>query len=85
MFFLPLPFNKTCETLSDIEGPVKSLSSIASPQLYILVNGKPTKANVVWHSLVNVCIIACAILDGNAMTVRASHTMVKKHIGITEL
>ena len=62
VFFLPLPFNKTCETLSDIEGPAKSLpSSIASPQLYILVNGKPTKANVVWRSLVNVDRVKAAI------------------------
>ena len=62
VFFLPLPFNKTCDTLSDIEGPAKSLpSSIASPQLYILVNGKPTKANVVWRTLVNVDRVKAAI------------------------
>ena len=59
VLFLPLPFNKTCETLSNVEGSAKS--GVASPELYILVNGKPTKANVVWHSLVNIDRVKAAI------------------------
>ena len=59
VFFLPLPFNKTCETLSSVEGSAKS--GVASPELYILVNGKPTKSNVVWRSLVNIDRVKAAI------------------------
>ena len=54
MFFLPLPFNKTLETL----GEVKHLSSaLPEPELYIILNGKPTKQQVVWCSFVNVDLV----------------------------
>ena len=57
MFFLPLPFNKTLETL----GQVKHLSStLPEPELYIILNGKPTKQQVVWHSLVIVDLVKIA-------------------------
>ena len=57
MFFLPLPFNKTLETL----GQVKHLSSaLPEPELYIILNGKPTKQKVVWRSLVNVDLVKIA-------------------------
>ena len=57
MFFLPLPFNKTLETL----GQVKHLSSaLPEPKLYITLNGKPTKQQVVWRSLVNVDLVKIA-------------------------
>jgi len=62
MFFLPLPFNKTSETFHDIEDPTKVLpTTLPAPELYILVHGKPTKANVVWRSLVNVEHVKAAI------------------------
>ena len=51
MFFLPLPLNKTMETLDDAKGGSPSLPN---PELYIIVNGRPTKSKVIWHSLVNV-------------------------------
>ena len=35
--------------------------SLASPELYIIVNGKPTKTKVVWHSLVDVNEIKKAV------------------------
>ena len=54
MFFLPLPFNKTRETLEEVEHPSTALPE---PELYIIVNGKPTKGQVVWRSLVNVDLI----------------------------
>ena len=58
MFFLPLPFNKTLETLDQ----VKHLSSVLpEPELYIILNGKPTEQKVVWRSLVNVDLIKTAV------------------------
>ena len=57
MFFLPLPFNKTLATLDQ----VKHLSSaLPEPELYIIVNGRPTKGQVVWRSLVNVDLVKTA-------------------------
>ena len=55
MFFLPLPLDKTLETLDGVEG------SLANPELYIIVNRKPTKGNVVWRSLVDVNQVKVAI------------------------
>ncbi len=46
MFFLPLPLNKTLETL----GQVEALSdALPDPELYIIVNGRPTTSTVVWR------------------------------------
>ena len=57
MFFLPLPFNKSLETL----GEVKHFSSaLPEPELYIILNGKSTKQQVVWRSLVNVDFVKVA-------------------------
>ena len=50
MFFLPLPLEKTLDTFDEVDNNV----SLASPELYIIVNGKPTKTKVVWRSLVDV-------------------------------
>ena len=51
MALLPLPFNETVETV----GQVNNLNSaLPEPELYIILNGKPTKQQHVWHSLVNV-------------------------------
>ena len=58
MFFLPLQFNKTLKTL----GQVKHLSSaLPEPELYIILNGKPTKQQVVWRSLVNVDLVKTTV------------------------
>ena len=46
MLFLPLPLKKTFETF---------------PELYIIVNGKPTTSKVVWRSLVNVNNVKTAV------------------------
>ena len=54
MFFLPLPLNKT---LDDVK---KHPSVLPDPELYIVVNGRPTKANIVWRSLVNVNYVKTA-------------------------
>ena len=51
IFFLPLPMHKIMETLGDVEEAEEALSN---PELYIIVNCKPTKDKVVRHSLVDV-------------------------------
>ena len=51
MFFLPLPLDKTLQTLDEVED---SNETLASPELYIIVNGRPTKNKVVWRTLVDV-------------------------------
>ena len=58
MFFLPLPLNKTLETLNQVD---QHDSVLPDPELYIIVNGRPTKSNVVWRSLVNVNHVKTAI------------------------
>ena len=71
MFFLPLPLEKTLETLGEVRQPgvAGSLDSpdgentthLPHPELYILVNGKPSKLNVVWRSRINVDALKGAI------------------------
>ena len=61
MFFLPLPLNKTLETLDQVESHSNEASSLPEPELYIIVNGKPTTSKVVWHSLVNVDNVKTAV------------------------
>lgn len=43
MFFLPLPLNNTFETVAGVEGT----DSLPDPEIYIIVNGIPTKDKVV--------------------------------------
>ena len=71
MFFLPLPLEKTLETLGEVRQPGvarsldspagKSTTHLSHPELYILVNGKPNKLKVVWRTLVNVDALKAAI------------------------
>ena len=61
MFFLPLPLNKTLETLGEVKHPSNKESTLPDPELYIIVNGKPTTSKVVWHSLVNVDHVKTAV------------------------
>ena len=58
MFFLPLPLRRTLETLDDVK---QKLCVLPDPELHIIVNGKPTKSNMVWCSWVNVNHIKRAI------------------------
>ena len=58
MFFLPLPLADTMETLEEVEQPTAQLPE---PNLYIIVNGKPTSRGVVWRSLVQVDNIIAAV------------------------
>ena len=59
MFHLPLPLEKTMATLDEagIDSP-----NLPKPELYITVNGQPTKSNTVWQTLVDVNRIKAALL-----------------------
>ena len=59
MFFLPLPLNKTLETLDRVKHCGDT--ALPDPELYIIVNGRPTKGKVVWRSLVDVNCVKAAI------------------------
>ena len=59
--FLPLPLNKTWDTLSEIELGGSGLVALPDPQLYIIVNGVPTKDKIVWQTLVDVNAVKLAI------------------------
>ena len=60
MFFLPLPLSKTLATLDEVGQSGSAKSALPNPELYIIVNGKPTK-QVVWCSLVDVNQVKAAI------------------------
>ena len=71
MFFLPLPMNKTFETLDqekDTNTSVARKCWLPNPELFIIVNGKPTKGKVVWRNLVNVNHIKVAINKQERLT-----------------
>ena len=59
MFHLPLPLEKTMATLDEagIDSP-----NLPKPELYIIVNGQPTKNNTVWQTLVDVNCVKAALL-----------------------
>ena len=61
MFFLPLPLKKTLDTLHQANLSGKRETALPDPELYIIVNGKPTKSKIVLHSLVNVAHINAAV------------------------
>ena len=62
MFFLPLPLDKTIQTIDDVMNS-RTMSSVGlpDPELYIVVSGKPSKQKVLWQSMVNVAHITAAI------------------------
>ena len=52
-----LPPNKTLAILGEAKGATDSMSlpsSLPEPEVYVIVNGKPTKGGVLWWNLVNV-------------------------------
>uniref|UniRef100_A0A1X7VCQ4 Uncharacterized protein n=1 Tax=Amphimedon queenslandica TaxID=400682 RepID=A0A1X7VCQ4_AMPQE len=58
MFYLPLPLEKTMETLNEVG--IDS-NHLPNPELYIIINGQPTKSNNVWRSQVDVNKIKAAL------------------------
>ena len=61
MFFLPLPLNKTWETLSEVHVSETDIVTLPDPELFIILNGVPTKNKVVWQTLVDVNALKLAI------------------------
>ena len=53
MFILPLPLEKTIKTLSESELP--------KPELYVIVDGAPTKEKVIWRSFIDIKKIKAAL------------------------
>ena len=62
MFFLPLPLDKTLQTIEDVENS-KDVDSVGltDSELYILVSGKLSKQNVLWQSMVNIAQVRAAV------------------------
>ena len=56
MVFIPLPLNKTLDTLEEVKH-----SGTANDYLIQIVNGTPTKAGVVWRILVNIDDVKAAV------------------------
>ena len=59
MFFLPLPLQSTLDRLDEAGfrvhfSPDDIMSTLPDPELYIIVDGQPTKDKVVWQGLVDV-------------------------------
>ena len=62
MFFLPLPMAKTLDTLNHVKYSSQAITyALPNPELYIILNGKPTKQKIVWRSLVNVKDVKAAV------------------------
>ena len=62
MFFLPLPMKQNLETLKEAENSNKVTKfTLPNPELYIIVNGKPTKNKCIWRSLVNIKDVKAAV------------------------
>ena len=59
MFFLPLLMERTLETLQEVAGSEQC--PLPSPELYIMVNGKPSKGKVMWRTIVNVDTVKAAV------------------------
>ena len=56
--------NKTLETLDQVKDSSTNIAGkcwLPNPELFIIVNGKPTKGKVVWRNLVNVNHVKVAI------------------------
>ena len=63
MFFLPLPLQNTIDKLDTLGMPKQSegVDVLPDPELYILLDDRPTKDKVVWQSLVDVSDIKRAV------------------------
>ena len=60
MFFLPLPLDKTLQTIEDVEN-CKDMDSVGLPELYILVSGKPSKQKVLCQSMVTIAQVRAVV------------------------
>ena len=55
MFILPLPLEKTIKTLTESE------PELPNPELYVIVDGAPTKEKVIWRSFIDINKIKAAL------------------------
>lgn len=63
MFFLSLPLNDTLDKLNALVNNISHdhLVDLPDPELYIIVDGQPTKDKIVWQTLVDVDKIKWAV------------------------
>ena len=62
MFFLPLPLDKTMDTVEEIEDLSKGkLALLPNPELYIIVNSKSKSKKTIWQSLVSLDKLKAAV------------------------
>ena len=54
-------YQTVVKTMATLEKVDESNVALANPELYIIVNGKPNKDNIMWHSLVEVSNIKEAL------------------------
>ena len=59
MFFVPLPLDRTLQTIEDVES--NASVGLPDPEIYVLVSGKPSKNKLLWQSLVNVGHVRAAV------------------------
>ena len=60
VFFLPLPLEQMMVTLNEMKRGGETVT-LTNPELYIIINGIPTKKQVVWRTLVNVTEVKQAV------------------------
>ena len=60
MFFLPLPLDKTSQTLEEIAQG--SLAKLPVPELYIIVNSKSKSKKMLWQSFINIDKLRAAVM-----------------------
>ena len=62
MFFLPLPLDKTMDTVEEIDDLAKGkLALLPNPELYIIVNSKGKSNKTIWQNLVSVDKLKAAV------------------------
>ena len=62
MFFLPLPLDKTMDTVDEIEDMAKGkLAMLPNPELYIIVNSKSNSKKTIWQSLISLDKLKAAV------------------------
>ena len=66
-FFLLLPLNKM---IDQVKRSSSGETALPDPELYIIVNGKPTSSNIIWRTLINVEDIRKAIQKLHGFTVK---------------
>ena len=63
VFFLPLPLEKTLKTIDEVHNNKsgEGLAGLPDPELYIIINGKPSRNKILWQSVVNVEHVKAAV------------------------